>query len=75
MKKLWIHDDGSVTCIEHAPYSVKSLLEEKPRKKTHWTPRGTWELAPANYADYFKQETGVDFDCEACSNGWGLVAG
>lgn len=67
MKKIYIHDDGSSTCIEHAPHSVKNLLQENPRKKIHWTPRGTWELAPASFAEEFKQGTGFDFDCETCA--------
>jgi hypothetical protein len=67
MKKLYIHDDGSIICVDHAPSSLAGSLEDSPRKRLHWTPRGTWELAPKGYSDYFKKETGVDFDCESCS--------
>ena len=70
MKKIFIHDDGSLVCIEHAPHSLSGEIELHPRRRTHWTPRGTWELAPADYADEFKQATGFDFDCEICANYW-----
>ena len=65
---LYIHDDGSTTCVLHAPFSVRGLLEENPRKKLHWTPRGTWEKASAQYLEYFKAQTGVDMNCETCTD-------
>lgn len=65
-KTLYLHDGGEITCVEHAPFSLKSLLEENPRKKLYWTPRGTWEKADAQYATYFKQQTNMDLECESC---------
>jgi len=67
MKKLYTHDDGTITCIEHAGYELKSLATEKPKKRKHWTPRGTWELATAEDFAYFKQMIGSDMNCEECA--------
>lgn len=64
--KLYIHDDGSVTCTEHAPFSLKAEIDNAPRKRTYWTPRGTWELADKSYFIAFKQGTGQDLNCETC---------
>lgn len=67
--KLYIHDDGSVTCENHAPFSLKAELSanNNPRKRTFWTTRGTWEVANSAYFDLFKQGTGLDLNCETCS--------
>ena len=65
-RKLYIHDDGSITCVEHAPHSLLGLLQSSPRKRIHWTPRGTWELASADYYAEFKAGTGFNLDCEIC---------
>jgi hypothetical protein len=64
--KLYIHDDGSTTCIKHAPHSLLGSLESNPNKRIHWTPRGTWELATADYYDEFREGTGFDLECEIC---------
>lgn len=66
MKKIFIHDDGSLVCADHAWGDLKSCIEQEPRKRIHWTPRGTWELAPKNYAEEFERETGFKFECETC---------
>jgi hypothetical protein len=66
-KALYIHDDGSVTCVDHAPYSAQGFMQENPRKKIIWTPRGTWEKATNEYREYFKTQTGVEMDCETCT--------
>ena len=73
MKKIYIHDDGSLTCPQHAGANLSASLEAHPRKKIHWTPMGTWELADPAYAEFFKSQTGVDFDCETCSDSWAMA--
>lgn len=67
MKKLYIHDDGTVLCKEHAGAELSASLEHSPKKKIHWTPLGTWELAADDYYAEFTKFTGVQLDCESCS--------
>jgi len=71
MKKIYIHDDGSSVCVEHAGANLAASIKANPDKKLHWTPRGTWELVPANYYPKYKKATGVDFDCESCFDFFG----
>jgi hypothetical protein len=70
MKTLFIHDGGEILCLEHAPYDLKAEAKENPRKRIIWTPRGTWEKAPKDYAMEFKRDTGLELDCEACRGDW-----
>ena len=65
-KKLYIHDDGSILCIDHAGHELSGAIKNNPRRKTHWTPRGTWEIATSDYYEYFKSGTGIELDCEVC---------
>jgi hypothetical protein len=65
-KKLYIHDDGSILCTDHAGHELSGAIKNNPRRKTHWTPRGTWEIATSDYYEYFKSGTGIDLDCEIC---------
>jgi hypothetical protein len=68
-KKLYIHDDGTISCIDHAGFELSYLVKNNPRRKTHWTPRGTWEIATSDYYEYFKTNTGIELDCEICNGG------
>ena len=59
MTRLWIHDNGSVTCKEHAGTYLKASIIANPNKREIWTPLGTWELT---FDDSFPCETCVPFD-------------
>lgn len=65
--KIYIHDDGSLTCANHAPFSLKAEIEANPRRRTYWTTRGTWAIANKVDFDAFKAGTGQELACETCA--------
>ncbi|CAB4178020.1 hypothetical protein UFOVP1462_24 [uncultured Caudovirales phage] len=42
-RRLWVSDNGDVTCEEHAGMYLHCAIEAKPKAKSHRTPLGTWD--------------------------------
>jgi hypothetical protein len=59
-QKLWISDNGDVTCEEHAGMYLRCAIEAKPKAKQHKTPLDNWAL-------YFTHLLGGEnLVCETC---------
>ena len=57
-QKLWVSDNGNVTCLKHAGAYLKSAIQAKPKAITHRTPLDTWSL----YAEHLLK----GLPCESC---------
>jgi hypothetical protein len=59
-QKLWISDNGDVTCEAHAGVYLTSSIQAKPKAKQHKTPLDNWAL-------YFTHLLGGEnLVCETC---------
>jgi hypothetical protein len=47
-RRLWVSDNGDVTCDEHAGAYLKSAVTQKPKAISHRTPLGTWDAFTIN---------------------------
>jgi len=59
--KLWISDNGDVTCENHAGAYLKSAIETKPKAISHITPLDNWSLY------YTHLIGGENLVCETCT--------
>jgi hypothetical protein len=59
--RLWVDDNGTVVCDEHAGTYLRSAFEAKPQAIQHRTPLGTW------CAYYTHLLGGADLVCEVCT--------
>lgn len=41
--RLWVSDNGDVTCDDHAGAYLRSAIKAKPKAINHDTPLGTWD--------------------------------
>jgi hypothetical protein len=57
-KRLWVSDNGSVTCDEHAGTYLRCAIEARPKAKSHCTPLDNWSM-------YFEHLLG-GLPCETC---------
>lgn len=48
MNRYWCDDNGALTCEDHAGSYLRASISASPRKRTHRTPLGTWELLTAD---------------------------
>jgi hypothetical protein len=58
--RLWVNNDGTVTCDNHAGSYLTSAFEAKPNAIQHRTPLGTW------CAYYTNLIGGENLVCETC---------
>jgi hypothetical protein len=59
-ERLWVSDDGDVTCENHAGMYLRCAIEAKPNAKKHNTPLDRWSL-------YFTHLLGGEnLVCETC---------
>ena len=58
--RLWVDDDGTVVCDQHAGTYLRVAFETKPNGIQHKTPLGTW------CAYYTNLNGGKDLVCEVC---------
>ena len=58
--RLWVNDDGTVTCDNHAGMYLRSAFQAKPKAIKHKTPLGTW------CAYYTNLLGGENLVCETC---------
>ena len=59
--RLWVDDNGSVVCDNHAGAYLTSAFEAKPNAIQHRTPLGTW------CAYYTNLLGGENLVCEVCT--------
>lgn len=60
-ERLWVSDNGSVTCDNHAGVYLASEIKAKPKAKSHRTPLGTWDAYALNLLGGLPCETCVDW--------------
>lgn len=41
-QRLWVSDNGDVTCDQHSGHYMTCAIEAKPKSKMHRTPIGTF---------------------------------
>ena len=75
MNRYWCDDNGALTCENHAGSYLRASISASPRKRTHRTPLGTWELLTddevAEMRDLFRESIpGRTEVCEMCDHGW-----
>jgi hypothetical protein len=58
--RLWVDDDGTVVCDQHAGTYLRVAFQTKPNGIQHKTPLGTW------CAYYTNLNGGKDLVCEVC---------
>jgi hypothetical protein len=58
--RLWVSDNGDVTCDEHAGMYLICAMKAKPQAIKHRTPLGTW------CAYYTHLLGGENLVCETC---------
>jgi len=59
-QKLWVSDNGEVTCEDHSGMYLRCAIQAKPKAKQHKTPLGNWAL-------YFTHLLGGEnLVCETC---------
>lgn len=74
MDRYWCDDNGMLTCEDHAGSYLRSAITASPRRTSHRTPLGTWELLTADevtemrnlFSEYGTNRTEV---CEMCDHG------
>lgn len=54
--RVWIHDAGLVYCTHHAGHYLAAEISAHPRRRLHFTERGSWE-----------RYDGGDIPCETCA--------
>ena len=59
--RLWIDDNGTVVCEEHAGVYLKSAIKANNDEMQHETPLGTW------CAYYIHLLRGENLVCEVCT--------
>jgi len=60
-QRLWVSDNGDVTCEEHAGVYLRSSIQAKSKAVKHRTPLGNWSL-------YFTHLLGGEnLVCETCT--------
>ena len=60
-RRLWVSDDGSVTCDGHAGAYLRYAIEANPVAISHRTPLGTWDAFSMNLLGALPCETCVDW--------------
>jgi hypothetical protein len=64
-RRLWVSDNGDVTCDGHAGAYLRSAIEANPVAISHRTPLGTWDA-------YSMHLLGA-LPCSTCVDWTGLV--
>lgn len=59
-QRLWVSDNGDVTCDDHAGMYLRCAIEAKPNAKKHRTPLDSWSLYFTNLLG------GENLVCETC---------
>ena len=59
-QKLWISDNGDVTCEPHSGAYLRCAIEAKPKATKHKTPPDNWSLY------YTHLLGGENLVCETC---------
>ena len=70
-ERIWSNDNGALVCEKHAGYNLSSAIEHAPKRKSHRTELGTYELlSPDECAELSVAFGGVPL-CESCRPaGW-----
>lgn len=60
-KKLWVSDNGNVTCAKHAGVYLQIAIQYHPKRISHKTPLDTWSLYAEHLLGGLPCETCVDW--------------
>ena len=60
-ERLWVSEDGDVTCQNHAGAYLSSAIKAKPKAITHRTPLDTWDAYASNLLGGLPCSTCVDY--------------
>ncbi len=66
MKKLYMNDNGMLSCQEHIGSYASAELERKPNARHIRTPLDTWTLLSESDSEQLAQMVGRRCDCETC---------
>lgn len=60
-RRLWVSDNGDVTCDGHAGAYLRSAIEANPVSISHRTPLGTWDAYSMHLLGALPCSTCVDW--------------
>jgi hypothetical protein len=60
-RRLWVSDNGDVTCDGHAGAYLRSAIEANPVAVSHRTPLGTWDAYSMHLLGALPCSTCVDW--------------
>lgn len=65
--KLYINDNGEISCAKHGGFDLAASVEAQPTARTYWTPRGTWQVATSADRFAFEAIIKAPMTCETCA--------